>query len=223
MGLRELLQLDSQELIDLRKLLRLEPQSPLIAQGHADPRFKKLGANLMNQQCWCWGCDIRRSKGNLLLAFGFERMRPPEGISGSSCYRFALRSGRVVLLWGFGVLIEDRVRAIHLGRFQFEPQLCAALGDGRICWSCDGLTPLRRPSSTRELTLAGSLCSELLNFISDYESWVAETVGIRYRQQTVDKFKHATYSAAEAKLLWPRLAKQVARYYGRRASTRHMI
>ncbi len=66
--------------------------------------------------------------------------------------------------------------------------------------------------------LAGDLCSELLRFIGDYESWVAETVGIRYREQTVDGVEHCAYSASDAMALWPQLAKQVARLYSRRAS-----
>lgn len=190
-----------------------------ISRAQVEPSFKKLGSNLMNQQCWCWGCDIRRSKGNLLLAFGFERLRPPEGVEGSSCYRITLRSALVVTLWGFGAIISDHVRAVHVGRFEFNPQLCAALGKTNSCWHPSDLPPLSRPSSPHELMRVGSLCSELLTFIGEYESWVTESVGIRYRQQNLDKFKDATYTAMEASLLWPRLAKQVARYYRRRATS----
>lgn len=189
----------------------------LTARSCDEPPFRQLGVQLMNQQYWCWGCDIRRPLGNLLLAFGFERRRPPADVSGSSCYRVTLQSGRVVCLWGFGVLIEDRTAALHLGRFTFEPHLCAALGDSRACWTPAGLAPLRRPAWQHEWELASSLCSELLSFIGEYESWVAEAVGLRYRQETVDRFEQSTHSAAEAKLLWPRLARQCARHYRRRA------
>ncbi len=199
-------------------------QEPILGmtEGHADPPFRKLGKCLMNQQCWSWGCDIRRPQGNLLLAFGFERLRPPADAKGSSRYRLALRSGREISLWGFGTLISDGVNAVHVGRFQFDAQLCSALSNTQACWSPSSLPPLRRPFSPHELALAGSLCSELLGYIGDYESWVAETVGIRYRQQTLDKFKDTVYSAAEAKQLWPRLAKQVARHYGRRAARKRI-
>jgi hypothetical protein len=207
MGMRDLLQSPA---------LRMAPRAP-------NAGFTRVGAKLMNQQCWCWGCDIRRPQGNLLLAFGFERLRPPAGVSGSSCYRVGLRSGRAVSLWGFGALIADQNSAIHLGRFQFDPQLCAAPRGARTCWTPADLAPRRRPLSTHDLTLAGTLCAELLVFIGDYESWVAETVGNRYRQRTVDEFKDAAYSAPEAKLLWPRLAKQVARHYRRRAASGRMI
>lgn len=189
----------------------------LTAGNRDNPPFRQLGIQLMNQQCWCWGCDIRRPQGNLLLAFGFERRRPPADVSGSSCYRLRLQSGRVVSLWGFGALIEDRISGLHLGRFTFEPHLCAALGDSRACWTPAGLAPLRRPVLQHEWKVASILGTELLSFICEYESWVAETVGLRYRQQTVDQFERSTHTAADAKLLWPRLAKQLARHYRRRA------
>lgn len=208
--------------MSLRQLLQMDSRMQLMARGHAEPSFKKLGANLMNQQCWCWGCDIRRSQGNLLLAFGCERLRPPAEATGSSRYRFVLRSGYQVSLWGFGVLVENHTDAIHVGRFEFDPHLCKPLGDSSVCWAPAGLKPLRRPSSTRELLQVADLCTELLSFIGQYESWITETMGIRYRQQTLDKFQHTTYSATEAKELWPRLAKQVGRHYGKRATARRM-
>lgn len=181
------------------------------------PRFMRVGASLLNQQCWCWGCDIRRSKGNLLLAFGFERQRPPEGIDASSCYRITLPSGHEVALWGFGVLITDGVSALYLARFDFEPQLCSASAIARGCWSPTDLAPLRPPTSPRELTLTAEMGAELLDFIGAYESWIAEMVGLRYRERTVHQFKQASYTAMEAKLLWSRLAKQIARHHRRQA------
>ncbi len=201
----------------MRDLLQMPP--PRMTRSHDDPRFTRIGAKLMNQQCWCWGCDIRRPQGNLLLAFGFKRLRPPADVSGSSCYRIALPSGHEVSLWGFGTLIANRGSAMYLGRYQFEPQICAAPGDTGTCWAPSELPPLRRPLSTRELTLAGTLSSDLLRFIGDYESWVAETAGLGYRQRTVDEFKNAAFSGTDAKLLWSRLAKQVARHYFRRAAS----
>ena len=29
----------------------------------------------MEQQLWCWGRDVERPEGNLLMAYGFERHR----------------------------------------------------------------------------------------------------------------------------------------------------
>jgi hypothetical protein len=40
----------------------------------------------MNARWWCWGQDIRRPEGNLLLASGFERHRPPPDVAGNRRY-----------------------------------------------------------------------------------------------------------------------------------------
>lgn len=44
------------------------------------------GAELMHQQCCCWGQNVRRPEGTLLIEYGFQRSSSPEGISGSSRY-----------------------------------------------------------------------------------------------------------------------------------------
>ena len=199
MGMRDLLQLPSR--------LASEPD---------DPTYTQLAGELMNQQCWCWGRDITRPEGNLLRCFGFQRTRPPEGVPGSSRYRLGLPTGQEVSLWGFGAMIADRKTAIYVNRFEFQPSLCRPT---ETCWRAADLPSLRRPTSSREFTVAGALCAELLRFIGEYESWVAEAAGMQYRQQAVDAFQHATHTALEAKQLWPRLAKRVTRYYARRAAT----
>jgi hypothetical protein len=48
------------------------------------------GRTLLHQQCWLWGQDIRRAEGNLLLEYGFERKRPPEGANACSQYSLQL-------------------------------------------------------------------------------------------------------------------------------------
>jgi hypothetical protein len=60
--------------------------------------IRRRGAELLHLQCWLWGCDIRRAEGNLLLAYGFSRQRPPSGAAGSSAYLMALESGVCVVL-----------------------------------------------------------------------------------------------------------------------------
>lgn len=38
---------------------------------------EKQGEALLEQQMWCWGGDVRRQEGNLLLAYGCERRSAP--------------------------------------------------------------------------------------------------------------------------------------------------
>src|SRR5687768_12975270 len=40
--------------------------------------LEKQGEALLEQQMWCWGCDVRRQEGNLLLAYGCERRASPD-------------------------------------------------------------------------------------------------------------------------------------------------
>ena len=35
--------------------------------------LRKVAANLLNQQLWNFGCDVRAATNNHLLAYGFER------------------------------------------------------------------------------------------------------------------------------------------------------
>lgn len=65
-------------------------------------RTRKYATILLDQQLWCFGCDIRRTAGNLLLEYGFERKRPPISQKGSSCYSLNWQ-GKQILLWGFGI------------------------------------------------------------------------------------------------------------------------
>ena len=39
------------------------------------PSVIREGKLLLDQQCWCWGQDIRHPDGNLLLTHGFVRER----------------------------------------------------------------------------------------------------------------------------------------------------
>ena len=49
-------------------------------------RVRRLGQSLLTQQCWCWGRDVTRPDGNLLLQYGFTRHRPPGQERGATTY-----------------------------------------------------------------------------------------------------------------------------------------
>ncbi len=87
--------------------------------------FKKRGAALLHQQCWCWGCDIRRESGgaraNLLLQWDFERTPPPDGILGATTYAWRGPNGENATLWGFGLCFGDANGQIFVSRFGFSP------------------------------------------------------------------------------------------------------
>lgn len=86
----------------------------------------KKGSRLLHTQCWFWGQDIRSPAGNLLVQYGFERFRPPEGVEGSSAYLLALvpaRETSCLILWGFGLFYRtEGAGGIFLDRFRFLPR-----------------------------------------------------------------------------------------------------
>jgi hypothetical protein len=77
--------------------------------GHCHPRMSivisrrhRLDlAELLHQQCWCWGCDIKRSDGNLLGRYGARRV-PPETRRRdcSTAYHVVCGDDTRIALWG---------------------------------------------------------------------------------------------------------------------------
>jgi hypothetical protein len=130
----------------------------------------RRGKALLNQQCWLWGQDIKRIEGNLLLVHGFERLRPPDGLSGSSQYTLSLPGNLNVRLWGFGIYFGAE-SGIFLNRFEFIPRE-ARMAD---LWQAREMTGLPR---ARNL----SLLVQILRWIGAYEAWVLRTLGVEYRK-----------------------------------------
>ena len=118
------------------------------------------------------GRDIKHPDGNLLLQYGFERLRPPAGVSG--CSQYTLRTGEVTIrLWGFGVYI-GREQGIYLNRYEFLPRL-ASLADA---W-----TPAALARGPRALELP--LLAAFLEWVCRYETWVEEQKGQAYRRSVL--------------------------------------
>ena len=69
------------------------------------------GVDLLSQQIWCWGRDILRPEGNVLLEQGFERLiAPPDKANKKNIYALSPASGRTVILRGFGIVyIDERI------------------------------------------------------------------------------------------------------------------
>ena len=108
---------------------RLQSTEPTAATPGAAQRvwmtlsgdFKKRGAALLHQQCWCWGYDVRREvageRANLLLELGFERVPAPEGVHGATTYRLRQNDGSTVTLWGFGLCFGDELGGVCVSGF----------------------------------------------------------------------------------------------------------
>ena len=145
------------------------------------PRLRpaRFAAGLMNQQCWCWGCDVRRCEGNLLLAYGCERHRPEAGTAGSSCYTHGAGPTRV-WLWGFGAAIGDGSGAWYVNRYDPRPLAVP------LRWT-DDLHRRHRAGDFDSLPRAreAAATAKLGRWIAAYEQWVLERAGASYRDTCV--------------------------------------
>lgn len=144
---------------------------------------------LLSQQCWCWGQDILRRKGNWLMEFGFERLVPPEKLrSHSSVYRIQLSNDRQLILRGFGVFLGKRdVGGVFLPRFEFLPRYTELSELDKPPWSTQHLPELEPLGEHNRLKCA-ALTRELLDWFADYETEVADRLGIAYREKTLRKW-----------------------------------
>lgn len=148
------------------------------------PADRKLGERLLDQQMWCFGCDIRRAEGNLLCAYGFSRLRPPSGASGSNDYRLTTPDGAQVRLWGFGCLWAEAEASVFLRRYEFTPRLPAGPVPDLV-WSPTGLPPTPRPRQPEKVRQAAHALARLLAWLADYEDWVMARLGPDYRAACV--------------------------------------
>ena len=168
------------------------------------PELARAGGLLLHQQCWCWGCDIRRPEGNLLLQYGFVRLRPPRPDSGSSRYTLRIDDRTRLHLWGFGAAWQDGEGATFLSRYEFQPvplrQECLA-GDIHVR---DQLLFLSPEPRRQWKSLGHAACFSRFN--AGYERWVLKTAGLAYRREALARWDHFAVSAEELADAWDCLA-----------------
>ena len=163
------------------------------------PKTVQQAASLLDQQIWCWGRDIECSGGNLLVRHGFQRVENPTGRNASSLYRLDLSETARVILRGFGVFYgDDHQGGVFLRRFDFAPQLTPQPDLPRPAWSLQDLPPLASPRADQVPSCRWLLLT-LIDWIRQYEVWIAERVGVAYRAETLLECnaKHGTVVAAE--------------------------
>lgn len=167
------------------------------------------GAELMHQQCWCWGQDVRRPAGNLLLDYGFTRSRPPESISGSSRYTRHAQGIRLTL-WGFGVAFSvEHCGGIYVNRYCFVPRWLGESASLEFVWHAENMTSLRRPFTRREIRRSRRLLRSLIRWIAGYERWVNDRFGASYRRSTLAQWSQTSIAAERMSAEWELLARHV--------------
>jgi hypothetical protein len=162
----------------------------------------KQGRALLHQQCWLWGQDVRRTQGNILIQYGFDRIRPPHTVCGSNQYTLRFEKGRQIRLWGFGMFYGTRERGIYINRFEFLPRLARMRGD---VWQPDEMNESKFLSGTFMLRAA-------LRWIAEYEEWVLRVYGATYRNSCLAGWEHAEPQLARVHESWIQLAGNIERF-----------
>jgi hypothetical protein len=180
--------------------------------------FRRWASGLLDQQLWCWGRDIARPEGNVLLGMGFRRHRPPDPRRGhGTLYTATLDGNAEVWLWGFGLLYRDpALGCVFLRRYGFDPVLIDRLPEP-AAHRPEDLGPLTRPATTTQLAAARALVRGVAGWVAGYEHWVAETLGLDYRAGVLDaRDKKLGVPAAAIATSWERLARKAFRCDGER-------
>ncbi|MBM3980693.1 MAG: hypothetical protein FJ304_10485 [Planctomycetes bacterium] len=174
--------------------------------------YRRHASVLLDQQLWCWGRDVVRPEGNLLLALGMCRYRAATAAGATSAYTGRVAGG-TVWLWGFGVLYSDDATGgtVFLQRYDFVPKLVARPLGAPVYRSTD-LPGLARPSSAGERALARTLVRRVAEWVARYEHWVAENHGVAYRRAALAARDRSPAVPAERMAAgWERVAKKAVR------------
>lgn|GEM_PF-1277671 len=161
-------------------------------------RLQKRGKQLLNQQCWIWGQDIQRKDGNLLLEYGFERLRAPEGKSGSTQYQLRMPCGTVVCLWGYGIYYGLQ-SGLFLNRYEFI---------GRAATVESGWMEIAH-FRTRPRSYDWHALATVVAWMASYEHWVLDQVGTRERRAALTPWKKSICGGDEMESAWQQLAMEL--------------
>jgi hypothetical protein len=174
-------------------------------------RLVSRGTKLLTQQCWYWGCDVRRPEGNLLLQNGFTRTRPPEGVEGSTLYMCEPAPGTQVILWSFGVFFgRAGAGGLFLNRFRFEPLLLEQAALPPAIWQVEQLPTLSRAANADRARL-NALLGDLLRWVVAYEHAVLAVQGLAYREACLAQWSRQKLGLPADALVpaWQNLAEEI--------------
>ena len=185
---------------------------PSLVSSETSPYFnalmkaKKFVEVLLHQQLWFFGNDVKISNKNLLVNYGFDQIRPPKDISGSTNY--VCKTGEATLvLWGFGVFLSERNnQGVYIGRYNFYPRLIKnELLNFPIC-APSNLPELKYPESGEEWEYCFRLISEFFEWIASYELWVNWIMGSSYRKTCLKDWDQSIVSGDEMSWAWNKVA-----------------
>jgi hypothetical protein len=159
--------------------------SPTAPAFRLPKAVEKRGEALLDQQMWCWGCDVRRQEGNLLLAYGCERRGSPDPRY-HSAYTHSLCADCTLTLWGWGVWIaREGTGSMFLSRSRFRVSFTPDVHLHPQVWQADDLPSAKRPCDLAAQTNTCCLLAEAMTWIGDYEHWLTRHTGPHYRDAAI--------------------------------------
>lgn len=146
---------------------------------------------MLDQQCWCWGLDIRHPDGNLLLTHGFVRERHT---TEKDLSRY---SAPPATLWAFGLLYDG----LWMLRKDFKVRLAASELAPDIWTVRDA--QIHYPATEAEGELLREKLRAACLWIAAYE----ETIPLAWRAETLRRWEKKSVPAREQPERWRTLAE----------------
>lgn len=154
--------------------------------GEFGKRFKAL----CEVQMWCFGCDIRRKSGNLLVGYGFTRSKNYIRSYGTSYYSRYFPCGFSLHLCGFAMIATDTratntKAAILMRRFDSAPKLLP--NPNKLSQHCtpQDLAHAFTPSVQAEYQEALFLFRKLTQELGRYEHYIEQEAESGYRSACI--------------------------------------
>ena len=192
----------------------MSPSQSAVEAAASDPavstaEWRLDAAALFDQQLWCFGYDIRRPEGNLLVEMGCERLTA-ESADCASCYQMQLPTGERMTLRGFGFLCEDLANshAVFLHRDGFRVSWFEQGLESLPWWPVDVMKTVAVPRGSAEQ--AARTLGRAIDWIAEYEHTVTERLGAGYRSSALgERDKPAKVEPDEMAARWRSLATMV--------------
>lgn len=142
------------------------------------PRLSACGEALLDQQMWCWGCDVRHADENLLLAYGCLKRPAPEAHL-RSAYTYCLDETCALTLWGWGIWIaRESLGSLFISRSRFKVRATMKVQLLPQAW-CEEDLPLNPERVSWDHCMP--LLTDALTWIATYEQWVMARAASGYR------------------------------------------
>jgi len=196
----------------------LKGHIPTAPSFKLSPAICKQGYALLDQQMWCWGCDVRRKSGNLLVAYGFEQRLSPEP-RWHSAYTVCLNPDCALTLWGWGLwLAAQDYGSLFLSRSGFRVRHTPEVVQYPQAWQVDDLPSAKIPCDPVGQRNTRHLLADALRWVGEYEHWLATRIGPEYREQVTAAWPqrrryHGGIPAAYLADTWLTLSKAVREEY----------